>query len=255
MTIDMSKPHIGRIYDFVLGGHHNYEVDRQAAAEILKRVPTYPQWARLNRWFLQLMATNWAQEGRKQVLDLATGLPTEGHFNDFMPNARILFSDNDAVSVAYGEEMLKNQPNMKYRLADIAQPESIIKQAADFFGADRKLAIGLIGIAYLLPDEVLQPLLRTLGNFCAPGSILAITFLSAFPGEVGERLSVSQETFRRYASTTVQARSIEQMAALADPWRVQDVKPLPEWLGVPDIFTKEEYQLTGAYLNGGLFVR
>ncbi len=26
MEIDTTKPHVGRVYDYVLGGHHNYEV-------------------------------------------------------------------------------------------------------------------------------------------------------------------------------------------------------------------------------------
>ena len=98
MVNDPTRPHIGRIYDFMLGGHLNYEVDRLAAAEILKTAPNYPKWARLNRWFLQFVATEWAQAGREQVMDLATGLPTKGHFNDLMPDARILFSDNDPIS-------------------------------------------------------------------------------------------------------------------------------------------------------------
>ena len=104
MGIDTSKPHLGRIYDFMLGGHHNYEVDRQAAAQILKVAPTYPKWARANRWFLQFVAAEWEQAGRKQVLDLATGLPTKGHFNDMMPAARILsFARTRRFDMAAGE--------------------------------------------------------------------------------------------------------------------------------------------------------
>ncbi|MEO5726694.1 MAG: SAM-dependent methyltransferase, partial [Byssovorax sp.] len=34
MKIDTTIPHPGRIYDFVLGGHHNFEADRLAAKKI-----------------------------------------------------------------------------------------------------------------------------------------------------------------------------------------------------------------------------
>jgi hypothetical protein len=113
MAIDTSKPHVGRIYDYMLGGHHHYEADRQAAAAILKVFPTYPKWAKLNRWFLQCVASQWQEQGFKQVLDLAAGLPTEGHFNEILPDARILFTDNDPVSVGYGNEALKDNPNIR----------------------------------------------------------------------------------------------------------------------------------------------
>lgn len=56
MTIDSTRPHVGRIYDYILGGHHNFEVDRTAAEQVLKLVPAYPELARQNRGFLQLVA-------------------------------------------------------------------------------------------------------------------------------------------------------------------------------------------------------
>lgn len=34
VTIDLTRPHIGRVYDYVLGGTYNYEADRIAAREI-----------------------------------------------------------------------------------------------------------------------------------------------------------------------------------------------------------------------------
>ena len=30
-VVDASRPNAGRIYDYILGGSHNFEVDRQAA--------------------------------------------------------------------------------------------------------------------------------------------------------------------------------------------------------------------------------
>jgi hypothetical protein len=33
--IDTTRPHIGRIYDYVLGGTQNFEADRQVADKLL----------------------------------------------------------------------------------------------------------------------------------------------------------------------------------------------------------------------------
>ncbi len=63
------------------------------------------------------------------------------------------------------------------------------------------------------------------------------------------------EPFRRHANTSVYARTTEQMLELAAPWRLRESKPLVEWLGVPDMFTTEEYGLTGGHMCGAFFER
>jgi hypothetical protein len=253
MAIDTSKPHLGRIYDFMLGGHHNYEVDRQAAARILEVAPTYPKWARANRWFLQFVASEWERAGRKQVLDLATGLPTKGHFNDLMPAARILFTDNDPLSVAYGEELLAGNPNMRYRLADLSHPETLIAEAEAFFGEDRVLAISCIGIAYLVPDSVLSAVLRALHAWSAPGSVLSITFGTFVEGGDQAQLEAALEAFRRHGNVSMYLRSSDELIELARPWRPTTIRSLPDWLGVPDMFSREELESQGGSMAGAFF--
>src|SRR5262249_14375496 len=119
VTIDVTRPHIGRIYDYVLGGAYNYEADRIAAQQIIARVPAYPRWARLNRGFLGHVGRRWAAEGRRRVLDLGSGLPTQGHLNTSLPAARILFVDNDPLAAVQGRELLASSPDMSYLEADV----------------------------------------------------------------------------------------------------------------------------------------
>ena len=38
-----STPNAGRTYDFLLGGHHNFEVDRQTSENLLQIAPFMPQ--------------------------------------------------------------------------------------------------------------------------------------------------------------------------------------------------------------------
>jgi hypothetical protein len=255
VTFDTSKPHLGRIYDFMLGGHHNYEVDRQAAAQILKVAPTYPKWARANRWFLQFVASEWEAAKRERVLDLATGLPTKGHFNDMMPAARILFTDNDPLSVAYGGDLLAGSPNMRYRLADVAAPSTIVAQAEEFFAGERVIAISCIGIAYLVPDAVLAAVLRALYDWCAPGSVLALTFGTFVENGDRDQLAAAIEAFKRHGNVSMHLRTHEELLALASPWRATCVRSLPDWLGVPDMFTREELESQGGSMGGAFFER
>ncbi|WP_437731262.1 SAM-dependent methyltransferase [Sorangium sp. So ce1335] len=237
MEIDTTKPHIGRVYDYVLGGHHNYDVDRRAATEILKILPTYPKWAKLNRWFIQLVGQQWSDAGITNVLDLASGLPTQGHLNDYLPDARILFSDIDPVSVIYGQKLLAERPNMRYVQADLREPPPLVAAAAKFFGAERRIAVGCIGIAYMMDDDRLRDLLHKLHAFCARGSVLALSYVVPRDASASQRLNGAASL----AGATVYPRMPEEMAALISPWKVQGCRPLREWLDLENFLTQEEH--------------
>ncbi|WP_438023398.1 SAM-dependent methyltransferase [Sorangium sp. So ce233] len=236
MEIDTSKPHIGRVYDYVLGGHHNYDVDRRAATEILKLLPTYPKWAKLNRWFIQLVGQQWSEAGIASVLDLASGLPTQGHLNDYLPEARILFSDIDPVSVIYGEKLLADKPNMRYVQADLRDPSPLFTAAAQFFGAERRIAVGCIGIAYMMDDEHARDLLRRMHAFCARGSVMALSFIVPRGASAAQVLNGAASL----AGIKAYPRTPEEMTALVAPWKVQVCRPLMEWLDLDDFLTQEE---------------
>ncbi|WP_437950695.1 SAM-dependent methyltransferase [Sorangium sp. So ce296] len=238
MEIDITKPHVGRVYDYVLGGHHNYDVDRRAAAAIMNLVPTYPKWAKLNRWFIQLVGQRWSEAGITNVLDFASGLPTQGHLNDYLPEARILFSDIDPVSVIYGEQLLADKPNMRYVQADVREPSSLLAAAAQFFGAERRVAVGCIGIAYMMDDERLSDLLRRVHAFCAPGSVLALSFIEARAVAAAHQLNGAAAL----AGVQVYPRTPEEIAALMKPWKVRECRPLVEWLDLDNFLTREEYE-------------
>ena len=123
-NIDTTIPHSGRIYDFVLGGHHNFEADRIAAQRIIDVFPAYPTSARLNRWFLRYVAERWGTEGHARVLDLGSGLPTQGHFHEAMPTARILYTDQDPIAVAYGQQILEGMKGKAMRRSTSTIPSA-----------------------------------------------------------------------------------------------------------------------------------
>ena len=66
--IDTSRPSAGRIYDYLLGGSHNFDVDRQAADRVVQFFPFLPKAMRLQRWCLQDLALNLTQKRGLDVL-------------------------------------------------------------------------------------------------------------------------------------------------------------------------------------------
>jgi hypothetical protein len=220
MPVDVTQPHIARIYDYVLGGKFNHEADRLAAAAIVDLVPPYPRWARQNRAFLGHVGRRWAEDGRTDVLDLGSGLPTRGHFDEHLPGARVLFVDSDPLTVAQARELLAGTRGKTYLQADIRAVDALIEHAATFFGDARLLGVGCIGVAYFLSDDDLGGLMRRLHALCAPGSALALTFHEVPPGPDYEASKEALLTSARHARINFYLRTPEQVVDVVAPWRV-----------------------------------
>jgi O-methyltransferase involved in polyketide biosynthesis len=247
MNIDTTKPSIGRIYDYVLGGHHNFEADRVAAQQILKVFPSYPTWARLNRWFLQMVAEQWASSGYNHILDLGSGMPTQGHFHSAAPQAKVLYTDIDPVTVAYAQEVIGDNPLVSYHQVDLREPSEILDTANRLFEGQRRVAIGFIGLSYFLDDQSVAQIARMLYDWAAPGSVMALSYVAVQTNDQStqERL----ESFTRN-SAQVFIRDEAQVRALMAPWSVREIQPLASWLGVEHLVAASDREGVGAEMYG-----
>jgi O-methyltransferase involved in polyketide biosynthesis len=231
MTIDITRPHIGRIYDYVLGGTQNYESDRRAADALLEIMPSYPRWARINRSFLAHVGRRWAKEGITRILDLGSGLPTQGHFNEHLPDAKILFSDFDPLTVAQAQQLLAYTPDMAYANIDLRDAGALIAQTAEYFDADRPQAVGAIGVVYFLAEDELRSLMKRLHDYCAPGTVMALSFHHMPAGSDVAAIDRVLAEGQKQARINFFLRTAEEIAELILPWRLTVSKPIPEWLG------------------------
>ena len=126
--VDASVPNAGRVYDFLLGGHHNFEIDRRAAEQIRTMMPFLPKLMRLFRWCLQDLAYELTYvRGYDMIVDFASGLPTADHLHTAVaPGTTIIYSDRDPVCVEYGREILEDTPNVHYFQADCRFPLELL---------------------------------------------------------------------------------------------------------------------------------
>ncbi len=248
MTIDTSKPSVSRIYDYILGGEHNFEVDRIAAQQILKVTPSYTTWARLNRWFLQMVAEQWAASNHANILDLGSGMPTQGHFHDSAPNARVLYSDADPMTVAYAREVIGSNPAVSYIQTDIRQPAELLAAANAHFGGERRVAIGFIGLSYFMDDASLAHIARALYEWSAPGSVMALSYGYV---RMDDTARAKLDNFKRN-SAQVYIRDEHQIRALLAPWHVHTVRPLAAWLGVEHLVQESDRETIDAEMYGVL---
>src|SRR5690606_3859796 len=71
-----------RMYDYYLGGTHNFPADREAAEQMLALFPQLPAIARANRAFLGRAIRHIAGQGVRQFLDIGSGIPTQGNVHE-----------------------------------------------------------------------------------------------------------------------------------------------------------------------------
>lgn len=73
-----ARPNVARMYDYFLGGSHNFAADRAAAERVLELFPETGVAAQTNRHFLRRAVRYAAEQGVRQFLDIGAGLPTQG---------------------------------------------------------------------------------------------------------------------------------------------------------------------------------
>ncbi len=69
-NIDLTTPSAARVYDYFLGGAHNFAPDREMARRILKLHPTAEANAQANRAFLHRAVRYLVGQGVRQFVDL-----------------------------------------------------------------------------------------------------------------------------------------------------------------------------------------
>jgi O-methyltransferase involved in polyketide biosynthesis len=226
-----TTPNISRIYDYVLGGHHNFEIDRAAAEQIKKVFPSYPRWARMNRWFLHLAANQWVEQGFQHILDLGSGMPAQDNMHEVAPEARVLYTDRDPITVAYAQDLLGTNERVRYIQADMREPEFILTESDTFFRGEHRVAIGCIGLAYFLDDATLSYLMETLHAWAAPGSVMAFSHASGIA-----RTEANRQTFEAFKKNGAEMFLRDEAAVrqIVAPWKVRECKSLAAWLSMED---------------------
>ena len=81
-NVDTDHPSAARIYDYYLGGSHNFGIDREFARRAIELWPELPEIMRANRAFLNRAVRYLTSQGINQFLDLGSGIPTVGNVHE-----------------------------------------------------------------------------------------------------------------------------------------------------------------------------
>ncbi|HEY1017193.1 MAG TPA: SAM-dependent methyltransferase [Herpetosiphonaceae bacterium] len=253
MDIDTTKPNAGRIYDYMLGGNHNFEADRAAADQLLKFMPSAKNGMLLNRWFMHDVIDRLSEAGFDCFLDLASGLPTQGYVHELVPNAKVLYNDRDPVTVAYGREIIAGLPNVRYNQSNISEIGDILKAADEHFAGQRKVAVMMVGIAYFLPDDVLKNIIDTLYDWLAPGSQMALSWMKI--NYADPRTEAIQVMYRQMGSPFHDHE--HTILPMLERWDLgeQGTIPLTQWVEAPEWYVPDSKDEEIAEVYGMLVTR
>jgi hypothetical protein len=184
-SIDISVPSVSRIYDYYLGGSHNFEVDREAARKAMEFMPGLPKIMQANRAFMRRAVRFAAGEGITQFLDVGSGIPTFGNVHEVAqaasPGAHVVYVDHDPVAVAHSQAVLEGNGGAGVVAADLRKPQEILASAEveRLIDLNRPVALLLVAILHFVEEED-DPYAAVAGlrDALAPGSLLILTHAS-----------------------------------------------------------------------------
>ncbi len=222
MVISKIRPNSARMWDYVMGGGHNFAVDRAAVKLAQRLYPLYEESMQEQRHFLQRAVTYMVKEKTlDKFLDFGSGLPTRQNVHEVVqnlnPEARVIYSDRDPIAVAFGQEILANTPNVRYLYCDVREPEPLLESpaVAELFGEDRRVGIGFVGVFLYVPDEPLHRFFTTFYNWVDEGSCIAVSSAGLKVSEVEGVVEASKKVGLRFY-----ARSAEKTVELIHPWKL-----------------------------------
>jgi hypothetical protein len=184
--VDSTRPSPARMYDYMLGGTHNFQVDRDATEEFRAQLPDLEDAAWANRGF-HGRATRWMvmQHGIDQFIDIGSGLPTQSNTHEVLhainPGAKVAYVDNDPMVGVLAQELLTDDGTTAVIQADLRDPDALLNDPQLVALIDFERPVGLLMTAVLQFVNASSDPWRLVARYTAalaPGSYLALSHIT-----------------------------------------------------------------------------
>jgi hypothetical protein len=206
-----------RVYDYCLGGVHNFPADREVARKLIEQFPFIPAVARANRAFLGRAVRYLTDSGIRQFLDLGSGIPTEGNVHEIAqaiaPDSRVVYVDIDPVAVAESLEILDDNQWAAAILADLRSPQAVLNHptVGRLLDFNQPMGLLLASVLHFVPDD--KQAYEAVDQYVdalTPGSYLVVSHAATedfSPGSGREELA---ELYKRQTATAGASRTRSQ---------------------------------------------
>ena len=251
-----------RMYDYYLGGVHNFPADQEAAQNVIAQFPLITVAARANRAFLRRAVRHLIGAGVRQFLDIGSGIPTEGNVHEIAqleaPEARVVYVDIDPVAVAESLDLLSGNRQAIAIRANLRSPRVILEhpQVRGLLDFEQPIGLLLAAVLHFVPDDTeAYDVVGQLAKALPSGSYLVVSHVAAEAFEPSsEQMKAAVDVYQRQTTTSAASRDrhdIERFFAgfeLVEPgvvwvheWRPDPDEPIEcdpgpfrsgEWAGV-----------------------
>jgi hypothetical protein len=242
--VDETMPSAARIYDYLLGGGHNFDVDRSIADKLISVQPNVVDIARRNRAFLRRAVLFMIEAGVRQFLDLGSGIPTVGNVHEITqkaaPESRVVYADYEKIAVAHSELLLADNDLATIIHADVTRPDEVLKADGTKRLLDFTQPIGVLAVTighYIPPDKDPVGMFARYRDAIVPGSYLAVTHLTTdFENVQGDQIIQTMKQTQDNVFPRTRAEVLELFTGfeLVDPglvttsqWRPAPFAELP----------------------------
>jgi hypothetical protein len=239
VDLRLDRPTPARMYDHFLGGKDNFAVDREAAERVKQAIPNTYEIVWENRLFLQRAVRYLAEAGIDQYLDLGTGLPTQGNVHEIareiIPDARVVYVDNDPIVLAHGRSLLAASPGTTVITADMREPHAILGNAdlqalIDF---SRPVAVLFVAVLHFIKDsEDPAGIVKAFRRMMTSGSYLVLSHLTT-DGPPPAAVTRTVEVYES-ATSPIVFRTRNQIAQLFDGFTLQRPGLVRPWQWHPE---------------------
>src|SRR5580658_1146396 len=130
-AFQLDRPHVARVYDYLLGGKDNFAADRAVGDQMMASLPAIQLGVRAQRDVLGRVVRYLVGEaGLRQLLDIGSGLPTADNVHEIAqrvdPGTRVVYLDNDPVVLAHARALLADEQVTFVAEGDLRDPEGIL---------------------------------------------------------------------------------------------------------------------------------
>jgi SAM-dependent methyltransferase len=263
--LDITKPNVARVYNYLIGGKDHYAVDRGAGDALLQQEPDAQISGREHRAFLRRVVRYLtAEAGVRQFIDVGSGLPTAENTHEVAqrtdPAARVVYVDNDPVVVVHARALIGTTSTTSIVAGDARAPAAILDDplVRDLVDFSRPVGVLLMAVLHHIADaEDPVGITRAFRDALVPGSYLALSHFcnpgAANPAEA----KIAAESERLFTKNFGNGRwrSAEEITEFFGDFRLVDpgLVPIPNWR--PD--TPREGELPGVFHRfvGGVAVK
>ncbi|HKN95975.1 MAG TPA: SAM-dependent methyltransferase [Pseudonocardiaceae bacterium] len=244
--VDDTTPNAARIYDYLLGGNHNFAVDRELAERMVRAFPPARNAAMLNRAWLRRVVVDALDAGIRQFLDVGSGVPAMGTVHEIIRShlpatdrATVVYVDYEAVAVQHSRMILDRDQATDWATIvqqDLRRPHTILKhpETTRLIDFTRPVMVLMLAVLHLVgPDDRPHALMATYRAALAPGSRLAISH-----GTIPDHHTDPHQVvaLARNSTNPVWPRDRDQVRAFFGDWPLvhyPDLVHPPDWLPEP----------------------